>query len=807
MAIGAACPALPVMLSGQEPAPATIPTIAAKTAGVSRAAGFVPLYLDAKTGQLWLELPKSGARMLFCASLTTGLGSNAVGLDRGKSGNCWVARTEAVGVRQLVVFENWGYRSATTDQPDHARSVSESFAPSTVASLPVIAEDGSRVLVDGTDLAVRDWSLVPKALADAGEGAYALVKERSRVFGPATRAFPRNSELEAALTFEAKDRAGPIVARLAPDGRSFTVRQRVTLAELPDDGYRPRELDPRMGFFGIEFKDYAQPVQRPLIRRWIARHRLERINPTDPRSPFRRPIVFYVDRGIPEPIRGATLEGARFWVEAFDRAGLAGGFRVELMPEGVDPLDIRYNVIQWQNRNEIGWSIGGGLIDPRTGELLKGAARMDSHRGRTSWNIVAALAGAATASDTHFVLGRVRQVTAHEVGHTLGMAHNYIASTYDRGSVMDYPAPRVGVDRNGRIDLSDVYAVGAGGFDVLAVRWGYGIFPPEHERDSLDAIVREGLAKGLLFLSDEDARPASASDPRVNLWDDGAGPAEFLTRQMAVRRAAMRTFGLGNLNPGDPVATLQERFARLYFFHRFAVNAVAKTIGGLEYQHAIAGDGQQATREVPAARQRAALGQLLGALVPAELAIPDTILTLLGPRPFGYEANAEQFGSRTGAVFDELGAARTLALMVLDPMLQRERLARVAQQSARDPSALSLSELFGTVERSVWDWGGERRSRNAAIGRAVQQAFAGRMIGLAADTVAAPDVRAMAELTLERLGGEAAARGTGERGTPEARAHWRSLARQIQRWREEREIPAPPALPAPPGDPFGDGYE
>jgi hypothetical protein len=791
----------PRPLAAQRPDSAAIPDIRRKTAGLTRADGFVPFYLEPKSERLWLELPKAGARMLVCASLTTGFGSNPIGLDRGATGTCWVARTEPSGDRQLVVFENWGFRSSDRQGPDHQRSVEESFAPSTVAALPVVAADQDRVLVDATDLVVRDWSGIADTLTGAGQGTFELVKDRSRVFAPATKAFPRNTELEAALTFAAKDRPGPIVVRLAPDGRSITLRQRLTLAALPDPGYRPRELDPRMSFFGIEFKDYAQPVNRPLIRRWIARFRLERTNPSDPRSPFRQPIVFYVDRAIPEPLRSATLEGARFWVEAFDRAGLAGGFRTELMPEGLDPLDIRYNVIQWENRNEIGWSIGGGLVDPRTGELLKGAARMDSHRGRTSWNVVAALAGAATASDTHFVLGRVRQVTAHEIGHTLGMAHNYIASTYDRGSVMDYPAPRVRVGPSGAIDLSEAYAVGPGAFDVLAVRWGYGIFPPQHERDSLEAIIRDGLAKGLLFLSDEDARPAGASDPRVNLWDDGAGPEEFLERQLAVRRAAMRTFGLRNLAPGEPVATLQERFARLYFFHRFAINAVAKAVGGVEYHHAVAGDGQQATRTVPPGRQRAAAGRLLAALSPADLAIPDTVLTLLGPRPFGYEPNAEQFQSRTGGVFDELGAAATLARLVLDPLLQRDRLARMVQQSARDPAALGLGELFAMVERSVWDAPADRTERDAALRRAVQRTFAGGLIRLAADTMAAPDVRAMADLTLDRLAAEARARGTAERTAAEPRAHWQALARQIARWKDEREIPPGP-LPPPPGDPF-----
>jgi hypothetical protein len=210
---------------------------------------------------------------------------------------------------------------------------------------------------------------------------------------------------------------------------------------------------------------------------------------------------------------------------------------------------------------------------------------------------------------------------------------------------------------------------------------------------------------------------------------------------------------------------------------------------------------------VPPARLRTAVAQLLAALAPAELAIPDTVLTLLGPRPFGYEPNSEQFGSRTGAVFDELGAAGSLAQMVLDPMLQRERLARVVQQAARNRSALTLAELFRSIERKVWDAPADPAPRDVAIRRGVQRALAGSLIRLAADSAAAPDVRAMAEATLERLGGTAASRGAAERGTPEARAHWHALARQIERWREEREVPLPPALPAPPGDPFGDGYE
>ena len=791
------------------PAPSTdtLPTIAERTKGADRRDGFVPAYLERRSGALWLEFPKNGTRLLQCVSLAAGLGSNPIGLDRGADRSCSVARLEPVGRRLLVVLENWNYRSTFTENPAHARSVAESFAPSTVAALPVIAAEGDRVLVDATDFVLHDWWDVTGALADAKENPYALVKERSWISAAAVRGFRKNTELEASLTFEARERPGKIVAQIVPDGRAFTVRQHLTLAELPDDGYRPRTLDPRMSFFGITFKDYAQPIQQPLTRRWINRFRLERTNPADPKSPIKNPITYYVDRGIPEPIRTATLEGARFWTQAFDQAGLVGGFRVELLPEGADPLDLRYNVIQWENRNEIGWSIGGGLFDPRTGEMLKGMARMDSHRARTAYSIVAALGGAATAADTHYVLGRVRQVTAHEVGHTLGMAHNYVASTYGRGSVMDYPAPRLTVDASGNVDFHDAYALGPGVFDVLAIRWGYGIFPPEHEADSLQAIIADGIRRGLIFLSDADARPDYASDPRVNLWDDASSPEAFLTRQLAVRRAAIRRFGLGNIAAGEPVATLQERFARLYFFHRFAVFSTAKVVGGVEYHHAVAGDGQQATRPVPGVRQRTALAQLLSTLAPSELAIPDTVLTLLGPRPFGYDPNAEMFASRTQPAFDEFGAAGSLASLVLGPLLQRDRLARLVQQSAHDPGALSLGELLGSVKRSVWDGPVERSPRNAALRRAVQRVYVDRLLALAADTAAAPDVRAAMELTLATLRRDARVRGVAAGASLEARAHWQALAGDIAAWERDRRLPTAQPLPPPPGDPFGEDEE
>lgn len=784
------------------PAPASQSPIEAKTAGLEKKDGFIPIYLDNKTGKILLEIPRDSMRVLMFYGLATGLGSNPIGLDRGAGGDNYIARFDRNGERMLVVFENWNYRSSATDNPAHIRTIAEAFPPSTSGSLPIVAQSGGRTLVDATDFFMRDWNDVSGTLTQSNEGSYSVARDRSSIYKPYTRAFPENSEIDVALTFATTARAGQTVAQIVPDGKSFTLRQHISLLKLPDDGYKPRAIDPRMGFFGITFKDYAQPIQNPLEVRWIARHRLERVNPSDPNSPIKNPIVYYIDRGIPEPVRSATREGVSWWIEAFDRAGLKGAFKVEDLPEGADPMDARYNVVQWENRNERGWSIGGSMGDPRTGEILKAQARLDSHRARTDYNLYAGLMGAdAAAADTAFVLARVRQVSAHEVGHTLGLAHNYIASTYDRGSVMDYPPPRVRM-KDGKIDISAAYDVGPGEYDVFAIHWGYGIFPAGTEKDSLAAIIREGLNKGMLFLSDADARPDYASDPRTNLWDDAATADEFLSHEMAVRRAAMSNFGLRNIRVGEPVALLQERFVPVYLMHRFAINSLSKTIGGMEYSNAVRGDGLVATKPIGGAQQRRALSELIAALSPSELAIPDTVITLLGPRPFSYNPYVELFGARTRPAFDELGAARTLAQMIVDAVLQRERAARLVQFATRGDNPLTLGE---TIDQLAANWSGapgNESRKAAALRRVAQRAVADRLLLLAADKEAAPEVRALVELKMDAL--RRRARSLSTSGADMERAHWTAIAADFTRWIERQELPSPtPALRAPPGDPFG----
>ena len=785
--------------------PAVGTTIAGRTQGMERQDGFIPFYVDTRTGKVLLEIPRDSARVLFWVSQATGLGSNPIGIDRGSGGPEQVARFDRDGDRVLLVFENWSYRGAA-DNPAHQRTVSEAFPPSTMIALPLVAEEAGHLLVDATDLLLRDWNDVAGTLARTQQGTYAVARDRSGLYRGSSKAFPENTELDVSLTFAVQNgRPGPIVESIVPDGRAFTLRQHVSLLRLPDGVYRPRVLDPRVGYFGISFNDYSRPIQQSLAVRWASRHRLERVNPNDPASPIKNPIVYYVDRGIPEPIRTATLQGVKWWEEAFDRAGLKGGFRAELLPEGADPMDARYNVVQWENRNERGWSVGGSLGDPRTGEIIKGQARMDSHRARTDYNLYAGLMGAdVAAADTHFVLARVRQVSAHEVGHTLGLQHNYIASTYaDRASVMDYPPPRVTLDSNGSIDISQAYGLGPGAYDVWAIHWGYGIFPPASESDSLRAIVADGLKRGFLYLSDADARPEFGSDPRTNLWDDVSAKA-FMERETAVRRVAISRFGERNLRAGEPLALLQERLVPVYFMHRFAINALSKTIGGMEYANAVRGDGQQATRPIDAAQQRQALRMLLDALDPAELAIPDTVLTLMVPNASTVTPQVELFGNRTRPAFDELGAARTLAQMIVDAILQRDRAARLVAFASRGSGEhLTLGETMDALANATLRSTSAKTPKLAALQRVAQRAVVDRLILLAADTAASPEVRAMAELKLTELRPFARQRSTATTLGDAERAHWLSVANDVSQWLDKREVPKlTMALVAPPGDPF-----
>ncbi|HTQ78616.1 MAG TPA: zinc-dependent metalloprotease, partial [Thermoanaerobaculia bacterium] len=662
-----------------------LPTVAAKTSGLERREGLLPVYLDRQRGKVWLEVPATSqpsgevASYLYVEGIVTGLGSNPVGLDRGQLGNSHILTLRRVGGRVLLEEKNLRFRALTED-PEERRSVEQSFANSILWGGEIAAVDGDgKALVDLTSFLVRDAHEIVPTLKLTGQGRWDLDPARSAVDLTNCLSFPENLEFEAVLTYQSAE-PGRLVAETAPLPGAMTIVQHQSLVKLPDDGYRPRRVDPRAGFFGVEFLNYSAPLSAPIETQWISRHRLEKVDPTAARSRVKKPIVYYLDPGCPEPVRSALLEGVGWWKDAFEKAGFLDAFRVEMLPKGVHPLDVRYNIIQWVHRATRGWSYGGGIIDPRTGEIVKGFVTLGSLRIRQDRMIFEGLVGTEETgkggpNDPVAVsLARIRQLGAHEVGHSLGLEHNFAASTYGRASVMDYPGPLVGITPQGELDLSNAYAKGIGAWDYQVIRYGYTEFPPgANEAQELDAIVRDGLAHGLLFLTDQDARPASAAQPLGNLWDNGVDPVAALEQSLKVRQIALAHFGEHNLAAGQPLSYLQEVLVPVYFHHRYELDAAAKAVGGLLYVHAVRGDGEVASKPVPAEQQRRAIHTLTGLLAPQALDLPDSVIALLVPRPPSQRPNPEIFGGRTAPVFDPLEAAATAADLAVRALLQPER--------------------------------------------------------------------------------------------------------------------------------------
>ncbi len=788
-----------------------LPTIEKKTDGLTARQGLLTNFVDAQAGKAYLLLPKpddKGAvgKYLYVESLATGLGSNDAGLDRTQIGAAHVVDLFEVGDRVFLEAENLSYRSDTSNI-DELKATREGFATSVLWAGKVIARnpDGTS-LTDITDLIVRDAHNSASRL-DA-EHSYSLDLDRSVLDAAGCKSFPENIEFEALLTFKSS-KPSPRVGSHAPDPRVVSLHQHHSLIKLPDDGYHPRAFDPRSGMFELAYMDYAAPLSESLVKRYVTRFRLEKTDPSAAKSPVKKPIIYYVDRGVPEPVRSALVEGGRYWAKAFQAAGFEDAFRVEVMPPDADPLDVRYNVVQWMNRSTRGYAYGQSIIDPRTGEVLKGAVNLDSQRVRQDILIFEALlgtehTGTGRADDPIVIaLTRMRQLAAHEIGHTIGFAHNFAASTYaGRASVMDYPAPLVKVGPDGKIDVSKAYAPSIGAWDVQAVRYGYTEFAPgQDEKMGLDAILRDGIRKGLKFLSDEDANETDGADSDVNRWDNFSDPLVDLRNTLAVRRVALNRFGEHNLRKGAPISDLELVFGPLYFLHRYDVDAVSKLVGGFHYVQTVKGDGQIPQKTVPAAKQWEAIDSLLACLKPDFLAIPSTLAGKMGPTPYGYEPYPEGFSRWTSYSFDTMAAAAAAADMVLGDVLNPARCARLVEFHTRDKALPSLESVLGKFETTLvrLPSGDERASE---IQWTVQHVYLSRLIQLADSPTTSPGVLARAEASLLRFASDEQILAKSD-----PVGHARYLAAEASRFLTRRlgEGHKLPASPSPiPGPPIGD---
>jgi hypothetical protein len=730
------------------------PPVAEKVKGMERRDGFIPFYWDAAQGKLWLEIGRWNEEMLYITSLPAGIGSNDIGLDRGQLGRTRIVRWQRVGPRVLLIEPNYGFRANSSDEAER-RAVRESFAESVLWGFDVAAEDQGRALIDATAFYLRDAHGVAETLQRTRQGAWRTEASRSALYEERTKNFPNNTEVETLVTFTGGP-AGQFLRQVSPSSDSVTVRQHHSFAALPPPGFKPREFDPRSGYFSLSYYDFATPVGEPIVKRIIRRHRLQKRDPGAAASEPVNPIVYYLDRGAPEPIRSALLEGARWWSQAFEAAGFRGAFRVELMPQGADPMDIRYNVIQWVHRSTRGWSYGSNVGDPRTGEILKGHVTLGSLRVRQDYLIAEAFLapwarGAQGDQMLAMSLDRLRQLSAHEVGHTLGLGHNYIASTRDRASVMDYPHPLIELEPAGVPTFRNAYAKGIGEWDKVSIDWGYREFAPgTDERPALNQILADAEKRGLIFLTDQDARPEGSAHPETHLWDSGANVVDELNRMMKVRAAALARFGENNIREGRPLALLEDVLVPLYLGHRYQLEAAAKTIGGLSYRYALRGDGQTPVQPVAPAEQRRALEAVLATISVQALLLPDRIVKLIPPRPAGYPQTRELFRGRTGLTFDPIAAAESAAGMTLSLLLHPERAARLVQHNASDPAQPSLTEVLRRLSAVTWM---KPRSAGAAgeIERAVNMAMLRRLMALAASEEASGQVRALASAELRRL--------------------------------------------------------
>jgi hypothetical protein len=802
----------PTVGKPQTVTPAT--SIATFTQGFKKYEGYFNFYYDEKTGKIFLEVSKYDQEFLYFSSLTDGAGRNA---ERGGA-DAAVAKFIKVGPKVFLLEPNLAYR-AGNGNPDEVKTVEGSFAKSIIwGFLPVATEDG-KSLIDLTPFIIRDSQNIgaiigapTSSLAGAGRsgvsggGTYRVDESRSAIFIPNTKNFPKNTEFEALLTFTGGAPSGR--GSIAPDANAVTVRMHQSFVELPDGNFKQRKFDPRSSFFQFSYTDFSAPMNEPLVKRFTVRHRLEKKDPNAKVSEAVKPIVYYIDRGAPELIKKALIEGGAFWNEAFEAAGFKNAFQVKELPEGADPMDIRYNVVNWITRagSPRAFSYGSSYTDPRTGEIIKGVVTLGSDRHRQDYMIAEGLLqpyidGKPVSKEMEeMALARIRQLSAHEIGHTLGLNHNFAASPKERASVMDYPFPRIKLKADGTIDLSDAYAKGIGSWDKRAIMWGYSVFPTGvDESAALDKIMEETLKQGFQYIPDI----GGYTHPASHQWDDGSDPIAALNNLMKVRRQVLDRFSEKAIVKDAPMATLEEVLVPIYLLHRYQIEAVAKSIGGLYFTHAIKNDGQAPTKMVDPAQQWSAFDALMATVTPEALALPEALITKIPPRPTGYPSSTENFPGYTGPTFDPIAAAETAANETIKSLLNAERAARLIEFNARDEKQPGFMAVADKLIWQTWK-AAPQLGYKGELQKMVNNLTLKYLLQLAANSSAAENVRGEALLKINEL--ETWLNSALDNTTPKQKAGRLFALSQIKEFRESpsKFEPAPAQL-MPPGAPIGMG--
>lgn len=766
---------------------------------LTKQGGFFDFWYSEKEDKIYLKVNQLDQEFIYVNSLTSGLGSNDIGLDRGQLGGTAIVKFQKAGNKLLLVQPNQDYR-ANTDNALERTSVEQAFAKSVLHGFKIEDKNEDSYLIDLTPFLMRDAHGVSKRLKQQKQGSYKLDLSKCALAMQRTKAFPKNTEFEALLTFSG-DAKGRNIRSVAPDASNITVTQHHSFVKLPEEGYKPREFDPRSGSIFISYQDYSTPIYEPLTKRYSIRHRLEKKNPIAKVSEAKEPIIYYLDPGTPEPVRSALLEGAQWWNEAFEAIGYKDAFQVKMLPADADPMDLRYNMIQWVHRSTRGWSYGASVVDPRTGEILKGHVSLGSLRIRQDFMIAQALMNRPfETSDENYkpmlemALARIRQLSAHEVGHTLGFAHNFAASTNADASVMDYPHPNLKL-KNNQIDFSEAYDTNIGLWDKVTVAYSYGDSKSgQTEKQYLDSVLKKANTDGLQFISDSDARAQGGAHAYAHLWDNGKEASEELNRVLDLRKTAISYFSEDNIKTGEAYSVLEDVFVPLYFFHRYQTEATVKLIGGLDYNYATKESQLKIIEGISKTDQKKALTATLKTLDAETLAIPKRILELFPPRAYGYSRSRESFKSNTGVSFDALGATSTASEMSLKLLLHPGRANRLIQQKSTDQSNLGLEDVLHELVKSTFDKT-HQSSYLTEVQNSINFNALKHIMNLSASDKSIPQVKALANQTLQKLR-------TRFRKSDSAIAM--EMTYRIDQFRDEPEkfeIMASPAIPD--GSPIG----